>query len=111
VADSCTYISWYNCDTLPDNDKKSTHHNLLMLLIICKYYCDFVKPISRRLLRIRLYCGGVERRTDSVPDFCGSALGAMEISVFWPKYLEALTDLEDFWHHHRGFRTHPLEIF
>jgi len=40
--------------------------------------------------------------TDSVPEFCGSLLGAVEISVFWPKNLEGLTDLEDFWHHHRG---------
>ena len=40
--------------------------------------------------------------TDSVPEVCGSALGAMEISVFWPKNLEGLTDLEDFWRHHRG---------
>ena len=35
----------------------------------------------------------------------------MEISVFWPKNLQGLTDLEDFWRHHRGSRAHPLDLF
>ena len=48
-------------------------------------------------------CGGVERRrTDSVPVFCGSPLGAMEILVFWPKNLEDSTVGGAPWQYHRG---------
>ena len=43
-------------------------------------------------MTISIFCSNsgviyVEKLTvnDSVPDFCGSPLGAMEISVFWPK--------------------------
>jgi len=46
--------------------------------------------------------GGVRRRTDSVPVFCGSPLRPMEISVFWPKNREGLTDLDKLWPSYRG---------
>ena len=39
--------------------------------------------------------------TDSVPDFCGSPLGAMEISVFWPKNRDRSTFGTAPWQYHR----------
>ena len=57
-------------------------------------------------------CGGVERRTDSVPDFCGSALGAMEISVFLAKKISrGQPSWKIFGIVIGGSRAHPLEIF
>ena len=48
-------------------------------------------------------CRGVEELTvtDSVPDFCGSPLGAMEISVFWPKNRGRSTFGAAPWQYHR----------
>ena len=40
--------------------------------------------------------------TDSVPDFCGSPLGAMEISFFWPKNRDRSTFGAAPWQYHRG---------
>ena len=54
------------------------------------------------LLAIMELCGGVRQRIDSVPVFCGSPLRPMEISVFWPKNREGLTDLDELWPSYRG---------
>ena len=49
--------------------------------------------------------------TDSVPDFCGSPLGAMEISFFWPKNREGLTDLDELWSTYGGNLRAYAQLF
>jgi len=102
-----TYV---NVMVAPSSITISDHEVLIVISIVCVAYCRTCCKLSTVINHCtKNICGGVECRTDSVPDFCGSALGAMEISVFWPKNLEELTDLED--SIIGGSRAHPLDLF